>query len=744
MASTGTINTRIRLKYDTLANWNQYDPQLLAGEVAIAVVSDVVDPITNVPAVVMKVGDGTKTFSQLDFVSAKAADVNTYAKQTDANFKSTVESWVSAKVQDTNTEYTIVKVNDYQYKLQSKAIGGQFADTGVVIDIPNDTAAIQANADAIALLNGNAETAGSVAKSIADAIAALNLANTYEAKGAAATALGEAKTYAESEADAAEAAAKSHADGLNTAMDTRVKAVEAALGDTGSVAGKITAAIEALDVTDTAVEGQYVSAVNEVDGKVVVSRVALPDYSETYDAKGAAAGVQSNLDNEVTRAQAAEKAASDAAAAADAKAVAAQSAAEAADAKAVAAQGEVDALEAYVGTFTHATAQTVVEYVNAKTDGIATSGNLEALAGRVSANEGAIATLNSDKTVAGSVAHTAAAAVAEIVAGADASFDTLKEIADWIKSDTTGAAKMAADIDALEALVGDTAVATQISNAINAALKVEGVDKYALASELTALAGRVSTAEGKITTAEGKISTLEGKVSTLEGEMDSAEGRIKTLEDVGAQANVIETVKVNGVALVPDGSKAVNVAVPTGALASKDKVAETDLESTLANKINAKAEASALDALNTKVGEIPTGSSATNVVAYVNEKVAAEGVAAVKTRLETAEGKITTLEGASHTHANKAELDKVVDGDVAKWNAAEQNAKNYADSLASNYAAAVHNHEISEVNGLQAALNAKANDADLKAIAKSGDIKDLTQTVGDYVVFNCGTANTVI
>lgn len=670
MASTGTLNTRIRLKYDSLVNWNEHDPILLDGEVGFATTT-----VNGKTEVLAKVGGNNKKWSELEFVSAKAADVNSYAKQDDAVFKSTIESWVSAKVQDTNTEYTLVKVNDYQYKLQSKPIGGSFTDTGVVIDIPNDTAAIQANSDAIALLNGNAETAGSVAKSIADAIAALNLANTYEAKGAAATALGEAKTYAESEADAAEAAAKSHADGLNTAMDTRVKAVEEALGDTGSVAGKITAAIEALDVTDTAVEGQYVSAVNEVDGKVVVSRVALPDYSETYDAKGAAAGVQSNLDNEVTRAQAAEKAASDAAAAADAKAVAAQ--------------GEVDALETYVGTFTHATAKTVVEYINAKTDGIATSGNLEALAGRVSANEGAIATLNSDKTVAGSVAHTAAAAVAEIVAGADASFDTLKEIADWIKSDTTGAAKMAADIDALEALVGDKAVATQISEAIDAALKAEGADKYALAADLEALAGRVST--------------VEGKVSTLEGEMDSAEGRIKALEDVGAQANVIETIKVNGSALTPS-DKAVDISVPTGALAGKDKVAEADLASELATKINAKAEASALDALSTKVGDIPSTSSASNVIAYIDEKVAGEGVAALKTRMDTAEGEIDALQADSHTHANKAELDKVAEGDVAKWNAAEQNAKDYADGLASNYAAAVHKHEISDVNGLQAAL----------------------------------------
>lgn len=38
----------------------------------------------------------------------------------------------------------------------------------------------------------------------------------------------------------------------------------------------------------------------------------------------------------------------------------------------------------------------------------------------------------------------------------------------------------------------------------------------------------------------------------------------------GAQVNAIETVKVNGTALTPDGSKAVNVVVPTGTAANKD------------------------------------------------------------------------------------------------------------------------------------------------------------------------------
>ena len=49
-----------------------------------------------------------------------------------------------------------------------------------------------------------------------------------------------------------------------------------------------------------------------------------------------------------------------------------------------------------------------------------------------------------------SVREIAAAEVAELVAGADASFDTLKEIADWIMNDTTGAASMANDISTLK------------------------------------------------------------------------------------------------------------------------------------------------------------------------------------------------------------------------------------------------------------------------------------------------------
>lgn len=133
------------------------------------------------------------------------------------------------------------------------------------------------------------------------------------------------------------------------------------------------------------------------------------------------------------------------------------------------------------------------------------------------ANTAAIEVLNGAADVAGSVANTAnaaaAAKVAEIVANADTNFDTLKEIADWILNDTTGAADMANDIAALQGLVGDKAVATQIAEAISA----EGLDKYALAADLTALAGRVKVLEDAgYQNADAVAAAIDAKIAALD------------------------------------------------------------------------------------------------------------------------------------------------------------------------------------------------------------------------------------
>ena len=78
-----TLNTRIRLKYDTLTNWTTANPTLLSGEVAVVAIptseTNTVGQVTK-PAIVFKVGDGTTAFNDLPYTSALAADVYSWAK----------------------------------------------------------------------------------------------------------------------------------------------------------------------------------------------------------------------------------------------------------------------------------------------------------------------------------------------------------------------------------------------------------------------------------------------------------------------------------------------------------------------------------------------------------------------------------------------------------------------------------------------------------------------------------------
>lgn len=84
MADTKTLNTRISLKYGKIGDWtDSFKP--LKGEVCFAEVettkTDAAGNIISVPAVVFKVGDGVKTFGELPWASALAADVYEWAKE---------------------------------------------------------------------------------------------------------------------------------------------------------------------------------------------------------------------------------------------------------------------------------------------------------------------------------------------------------------------------------------------------------------------------------------------------------------------------------------------------------------------------------------------------------------------------------------------------------------------------------------------------------------------------------------
>jgi hypothetical protein len=81
------LNTRIRLKYDSLKNWTDKNTLLLQGEVAIAYLADshtTTSPDNGTHPVLMKVGPGN--FNNLPWMSALAADVHAWAKQSKTDF----------------------------------------------------------------------------------------------------------------------------------------------------------------------------------------------------------------------------------------------------------------------------------------------------------------------------------------------------------------------------------------------------------------------------------------------------------------------------------------------------------------------------------------------------------------------------------------------------------------------------------------------------------------------------------
>ena len=185
-----------------------------------------------------------------------------------------------------------------------------------------------------------------------------------------------------------------------------------------------------------------------------------------------------------------------------------------------------------------------------------------------------VAILKGDKNTEGSVAYQ----VAQIVAGADASYDTLKEIADWIMSDQTGAAKMANDIKAnadaitdLEALVGTipaeataTDIVGYIAEYVQAQLTASDLSQYAKAEDFNALKDVVGDETKGLVKGLADVTTKatdnESAIATLNG-ADTVEGSVaKAVKDAKAYADGLAV----NYATAEQGSKADAAAAAIG------------------------------------------------------------------------------------------------------------------------------------------------------------------------------------
>lgn len=558
-----TLNVRIKNKYDSYENWAKSGIILEAGEIALVYTTVNVDigngKIETHPELLMKVGDGEKTFANLPWLSAKAADVAAWAKAANkpayaANEITGIDAYIADYVNDqmgisvdTDTQYQIVKVDDYNYKLQFKGKTDEaWADVAnSVIVIPNDTAAIEA----LEALVGDTK----VATQISNAITELDLANTYETRGEAAkvqtaldtyktsndaavkantdavaantsaiagikdgstidsfadveTALAgkqatgdyatktEAQGYANAK-DEAIAAAKKAGDDAQAAADAAqadVDALEAKVGtvpDGSTVMGIITNIQEnAYDDTELrGLVGDNAEAITALETKVgetpvaeqISTAIANEKLAETYAAKTHTHAIAdvTGLADAIADAKAAGTAASTA-----------LGEYQTTNGEAVKANADaIDAVEATIGTVTEG--KTVVEMIaDAQT---AATYDDTALAGRVTANEGAIAILNGEG--AGSVKKAVDDALNDFATKVsnDGVVNTYKELVDYAAENgaevttlvgkvstlettvgkaaegETAATGLVGDVAALEAKVGDKTVSEQITDVTN-------------------------------------------------------------------------------------------------------------------------------------------------------------------------------------------------------------------------------------------------------------------------------------
>ena len=188
------------------------------------------------------------------------------------------------------------------------------------------------------------------------------------------------------------------------------------------------------------------------------------------------------------------------------------------------------------------------------------------------------------------------------------------------------------DIAALKTQVGTEPVATQISTAIDAALKDGESEKYALASDLSDANGKIATLEGKVgetsvtdqidaalkvdgadkyalashTHEIGNITGLQdvlnskaaaSDVTSLQSSVDGLTAKAhehsnKTILDSiseekiaawdAAQANTIESIKLNGTVVTPSEDKSVNISIPnaTSEVSGLVKVDDVTIKST--------------------------------------------------------------------------------------------------------------------------------------------------------------------
>ncbi len=300
-----TIQTRIISKHADLAALNSSSFIPKDGEIVFAKVTSYTNNGTAVPTYLMKVGDGQKTFANLQWAGAQALDVFKWAKQENFPVKEVGTgaaigsiAWVPA-ADTTDADGAALRGG---YLKVTKADIATAAELGALTTRVNTA---ETDIDNLETRMGTAESdidkLETSVGSIEDLIETLATKKALEdavtdLEGQITT----ANEQATSKANTALADAKTYADGLNTAMDTRVKVLEGIDHDAYKAADtaletKITGAYEAADnavkdafaAADTAVKTELIGATGSTKTSNTIAGAKL--YADDVAATKAAA-----------------------------------------------------------------------------------------------------------------------------------------------------------------------------------------------------------------------------------------------------------------------------------------------------------------------------------------------------------------------------------------------------------------------------------------------------------------------
>lgn len=727
MATEKILNTRILMKIDTLENWNNSTLKLKEGELAFATVAASAGTGLEEPVVMVKIGEAEeKTFSELKWAfHAKAADVLAACK-TEAGLKTFINNVIAeagiassdamealaGRVTTAEGKITVLEgemdavekqasdnataiaelqslvgtdesVSDqilnainalnlpttYAAKSLETTVADHVADTVAHVTTADKTkwnGALQASDIAAGSVNGTIAVKGTDVAITGLGSAAFTESTAYDASGAAAQALADAKTYmadnydAKGSADTAESNAKKYAkdyvDGLAGNYD-----------ESGAAAQAL---VDAKKYTDDEIT-EWVG--DETVGTQISNAISDLDLANTYDAKGAAAAAESAAKSH-------------------------------ADSLNTAMNTRVEALEAIDHDHANkAELDKIVEGDKAKWDAMEQNakdyadGLDEAMDGRVAALEAKFG--DGEGNVESQIAD-AVAAETKLREEADTALDTrVKTIEDdyLIEADKT---ELQDAIDALEALVGDGNVAERIAAAVKEeADRAKGIEGD-LESRLAEVEGDYLKAADK-TELQDNIDTVSAAVELLTNgvsaeEVDGVNDLIQYVKDHGTEVTGIKAdIKANSDAIdviEADYLKAADKTELQNQITSND----SDIEA-LQAAVGTKAEQSDLTALEGRVstvetkvgtleGEMTDAKSAIETLESLvgtDESVSTQidnAVNALKEgqlttmqgEIDAVEGRVDTLEAASHDHSNKTVLDGISAEQVTAWDSAVQ------------------------------------------------------------------------